>query len=117
MPGGDGTGPLGYGSKTGRGLGYCAGHNAPGYVNAGFGRRFGRGFGPRFGRGFWGRGRGFRRDYYPYTRSVPYYGPDQRPSVVDEKAYLEDTIKSLEEEIKIVRERLEQLSKEKKEIP
>jgi len=117
MPGGDGTGPLGYGSKTGRGLGYCAGYNAPGYANAGFGRRFGRGFGPGFGRGFWGRGRGFRRNYYPYPSSVPYYGPDQRPSAEDEKAYLEDTIKSLEEEIKIVRERLEQLSKEKKETP
>ena len=116
MPGGDGNGPLGYGSKTGRGLGFCAGYNEPGYVKIGYGRRFGRGFGPGFGRRFWGRGRGFwRRGYIP--RSVPYYDSDQRPSINDEKAYLEDTIKSLEEEIKIVRERLEQLSKEKKENP
>ena len=63
MPGGDGTGPGGLGSRTGRALGYCSGHNAPGFV---WGR--GRGLGRGFGRGYWGRGRGFwRRGYYPDT--------------------------------------------------
>ncbi len=47
MPRGDGTGPLGQGPRTGRGMGFCAGYSAPGYMNAGFGRRF-----RRFGRGF-----------------------------------------------------------------
>jgi len=41
MPGGDGTGPLGQGSKTGRGMGGCGtGQGGPG--NAGFGGGRGR---------------------------------------------------------------------------
>ncbi len=54
MPGGDRTGPNGYGPMTGRGLGYCTGYGAPGYANAGFGR----------GRGFGGGGRGWRHNFY-----------------------------------------------------
>ena len=46
MPGGDGTGPIGMGSMTGRAAGYCAGYRMPGYMN------------PGFGRGLWGAGRG-----------------------------------------------------------
>ncbi|MBP8912835.1 MAG: DUF5320 domain-containing protein, partial [Phycisphaerae bacterium] len=46
MPGGDGTGPVGMGPMTGRGVGYCAGYPTPGYMIGGVGR------------GFWGRGRG-----------------------------------------------------------
>ncbi|HHY81012.1 MAG TPA: DUF5320 domain-containing protein, partial [Thermoanaerobacter sp.] len=30
MPRGDGTGPMGLGPRTGRGLGYCSGYNVPG---------------------------------------------------------------------------------------
>ena len=41
MPAGDGTGPNGMGPMTGRGAGFCAGYNAPGYMNRGFGRGFG----------------------------------------------------------------------------
>ena len=65
MPGGNGTGPMGMGPITGRGAGYCAGNNVPGYAAgaAGFGmgmrRGFGGGFGGGFGRGRGGRGRGF----------------------------------------------------------
>ena len=57
MPGRDGTGPMGAGSMTGRGLGFCTGANAVRY-GAGFGLGLGpgltcrRGFGRRFGRGF-----------------------------------------------------------------
>ncbi len=47
MPRRDGTGPLGFGPMTGRGLGVCTGVNAPIY-----GRGFGRGLGLGFGRGF-----------------------------------------------------------------
>ena len=32
MPRGDHTGPVGYGPKTGRAAGYCAGYDMPGYV-------------------------------------------------------------------------------------
>jgi len=79
MPGGDRTGPEGRGPKTGRGAGYCAGNDQPGFTEpgprggGGFGFGFGRGRGAGWGwrrggrvRGFGGRGRGFRfwrRDY------------------------------------------------------
>jgi len=46
MPRGDGTGPGGMGSMTGRAAGYCAGYPAPGYMN------------PVGGRGYFGMGRG-----------------------------------------------------------
>lgn len=47
MPAGNGTGPMGAGPMTGRGMGYCAGNNAPGYAmgGGGFGRGLGRGMG------------------------------------------------------------------------
>ena len=117
MPGGDRTGPEGRGSRTGRGAGYCSGYSMPGYANPDI-PRFGRGFG--FGRGrsmgYWRRGRGFwRRGYYP----EPYYEPApsyrdtySKPSGEEEKTYLEDMIKGLEEEMKELKERLSKISKE-----
>lgn len=71
MPRGDGTGPMGMGSMTGRKAGYCAGSSMPGYANPkgvgygfgrgyGFGMGLGRGFGRGMGRGF-GMGRGAGR--------------------------------------------------------
>jgi len=65
MPGGDGTGPMGWGPMTGRAAGFCAGYSAPGYMNSvpgwGYSGR-GRGFFGRGGGG--GRGRGWRNGYY-----------------------------------------------------
>ncbi len=60
MPGGNGTGPAGMGPMTGRGAGFCAGYNTPGYTNSvgGRGMGMGRGRGMGFGRGM-GYGRGF----------------------------------------------------------
>jgi len=46
MPRGDGTGPMGMGPRTGRGAGYCAGYNIPGF-GLGMARR--RGWGGGFG--------------------------------------------------------------------
>jgi hypothetical protein len=55
MPGGDHTGPLGQGPRTGRAAGYCAGHDMPGYMNSfpdsGY-RGWRRGGGGRGGRGY-----------------------------------------------------------------
>lgn len=55
MPQGDRTGPAGAGPRTGRGLGYCSGFDAPGYGHPGYrhvrfgrGRAHGRGFGRRY---------------------------------------------------------------------
>ncbi len=44
MPRRDGTGPMGMGPMTGRGMGYCAGYAMPVYANARFGMGRGRGF-------------------------------------------------------------------------
>ena len=57
MPRGDGTGPMGMGSMTGRGAGYCAGLAVPGARNAP--GMFG-GFGCRRGAGGKMRGAGFQ---------------------------------------------------------
>jgi len=63
MPGGDGTGPMGMGSMTGRAAGYCAGYPVPGFMN------------PTPGGGFgWGRGRG-RGWGWQAAYGAPAYGP------------------------------------------
>lgn len=116
MPWGDGTGPLGLGPRTGRGAGYCAGYNMPGYMNPipGSGRGFGRGF----GRGYWGRGRRFWWRHYPvYYEPAPYHNPYYRrpysePDREEEKRYLEETINDLEEELKTLKNRLQEIKKE-----
>ncbi len=71
MARGDKTGPMGQGPMTGRGLGYCAGYDQPGFTNndenpqgQGRGLRRGGGYGPGFGRRFgggFGGGRGRNR--------------------------------------------------------
>ena len=115
MPGGDRTGPRGLGPRTGRAMGYCSGYNMPGYTNPVYGRGFGRGWGRGFGRGFWGRGRGLGWRGF-YSHPAPYYPETYfpEPTNEEERVYLEDIIKGLEEEIKMIRGRLRELSKEKK---
>ncbi len=124
MPWGDRTGPRGRGPMTGRGAGYCAGYDMPGYANPiggrGFGRGFGRGWGRGrgFGRGFgWGRGRSF--EYYPdYDYPEPYYpGPApvyQEPAPEEEKAYLENMVKGMEKELGDIKARIKELAKKEK---
>jgi hypothetical protein len=109
MPGGDGSGPEGHGPMTGRKLGLCAGYSTPGYSNPSYGRGLGRGWGRGIGRGYWRRGRGFWwRGYSP----EPYNAP--MPSREEEKTYLENLVKTLEDELKAVKDRLQDLIKEKK---
>ena len=120
MPGGDGTGPIGQGSMTGRAAGFCAGFSNPGCANPRYGRGLGRGWGRDFRRGFWGRGRGFWWRGYsdPYNWPQPYnIGLHPQLGKDEEKAYLEETVKDLEEEIKNIRNRIQELSKEKKKSP
>ena len=95
MPGGDRTGPAGRGPMTGRAAGYCSDYPEPGFANPryGFGRGIGRGFG-------W-------RDNYP----EPYHYPE--PTKEEEKTYLEKMVKDLEEDIKAIRERIQDITKEK----
>jgi hypothetical protein len=56
MPRGDRTGPIGAGPLTGRGAGWCAGHDRPGFANPA----------SRLGlqAGYRGGGRGWRNMYY-----------------------------------------------------
>ena len=106
MPGGDRTGPTGRGPMTGRAAGICAGYNTPGYITPGY--RRGLGLGAR--RGLRGRGKGFWwRNYSP----EPQYFP--APTIEEEKTYLENMIKNLKEEIKSIQDRIQEISKEKKE--
>lgn len=85
MPKFDGTGPIGAGSRTGRGLGPCGG-------------------GMALGRGY---GRGFSR-CYPYC-SCPYPRMTQK----EEAEVLNEEAEILEEELKAVKERLSSLKAEK----
>jgi len=62
MPGGDRTGPLGAGPRTGRMAGYCAKTGIPGFANPIRGQGFSRGYCRglhRDGRGRFGRNRNF----------------------------------------------------------
>lgn len=112
MPGGDRTGPEGFGPRTGRAIGYCAGYSSPGFTKGvPRGRGFGRGRGRGFRSSFWERGRGFwRSEYYP----EPYLRESYSEHDMDEKTYLQDMIKSLEDELKAVKQRLQEISKDKK---
>jgi hypothetical protein len=87
MPAFDRTGPSGQGPLTGRGLGPC-----------GTGRAYGRGYGrawsrPRFGF-FWGRRSG----------GIPYQENTQT-----EKDILKEDAKALEDELKTIKKRLEEI--------
>jgi hypothetical protein len=118
MPGGDRTGPAGYGSRTGRGLGYCAGYSSPGYTRGGgWGRGggFGRGYGRGYGRGF-GRGWGYRDLYYVPYAPAPAYAPGQPISTSDnlsmlkqEKEYLESEMKGMQSAIEDISRRINEL--------
>jgi hypothetical protein len=118
MPGGDRTGPLGWGPMTGRAAGYCAGYPVPGYLNPiPGGGRFGAGRGgfPRGGgrgRAFGGgRGWGWRSGLNGYTPYAPAY---PEPTAEEEKKFLQDEFASLEEALNAVRERISELEKQEK---
>lgn len=113
MPRGDGTGPMGAGSMTGRAAGYCAGYGVPGYANPVGGR--GRGMGGGMGMA-WRRGRGggfsFRnRAYAAYPAYPTYPAPALSPD--HEKTYLENEMAALKEEQEAVKKRLDELKTKK----
>ena len=115
MPGGDGTGPWGLGSRTGRGFGYCNGFPAPSYVSGSFGGGFGRGrgggFGMGYGRGF--RGRGGYNPYFPNFPPPLVTPPIQPPAYpVYPGISNEEYVKGLEAQKKYLEESLQQLTQE-----
>ena len=90
MPRGDGTGPNGMGPMTGRGKGFCAGFNVPGFMNSGFGRGFGM-----------GRGFGFRQ--------IPIQVQPQVISEADEKKILQEDLEIMKQEMAEIQKRLKEL--------
>ncbi len=120
MPWGDRRGPNGAGPMTGRGMGYCAGYDRPGYMNQDFwGRGFGRGYGRGAGFGVGrGGGWGWRNQYYAtgqpgwarygYAPVAPY-----SPTPAQEKEALSQAAKDLRSELKEIEKRLDELNKEK----
>jgi hypothetical protein len=126
MPGFDGTGPMGAGSMTGGGRGFCN----PAYAGYGpgsggwyrFGRGFGRGRGGGGGRGFrrgfspglaWGRGYGQGvggRAFYPAWGAG--YGPAYGPYAMnpqDEAGMLREEANYIKEELEAINKRIEEL--------
>ena len=91
MPRRDGTGPMGMGQMTGRGLGFC-GNGFYGRRNCygmGFGRR---GFGPGYGAGYgYGPGYGVKQD-------------------ISEKEFLKNQKEFLESQIELIERELEDLN-------
>jgi hypothetical protein len=117
MPRGDRSGPMGMGPKTGRGAGFCAGFDSPGYENptpqygmgwGGGGRRRrqrGRGFGPQFAGG-------------PANWTQPGIGQQTAPLPQtddrdDEKQNLQDQAQSLQALLGAINERLERLERQR----
>ena len=122
MPRGDGTGPAGMGSMTGRAAGFCAGYQVPGYMNP----VGARGFGGR-GRGFWGRGgsRGWRNWFYAtglpgwartgqsFWAGAPFGSAVQTINPEQELAGLEQQAEYLRNSLEGISKRIEELEKAK----
>ena len=100
MPRGDGTGPRGAGPMSGRGMGYCAGFNAPGFAGGCYGAGMGRGHG--FRRMFYAAGRpGWGRfGFQPDAAQPGYAAPDEKKLLENEAAYLENELKQIHERLK-----------------
>ena len=91
MPARNGTGPMGLGAATGRGLGGCIDNKA--VMNNGFmglGRRQGRGCGSRLGAGF-GCGYGYN--------PVQYSQETRRAVLMEQKQMLEQQLSAIDESL------------------
>lgn len=105
MPRFDGTGPMGLGEMTGRGIGYCSGF---------YPRERGN-YGAGFGRGF-----GCRRNRFIYeSRELPRWARyknniDKEIEEVsfNEERYLKDQEELLENQLKQIKDQLKKLSED-----
>lgn len=105
MPGGDRTGPQGFGPMTGRRMGDCGSYPEKGSQARGFGRGQGRGFRRGLGRGGFGRGFGFRQNIEPV-----------QPTKEEERRQLEQELKSLEEDQEVLNKDRESIQKKLSEL-
>ena len=118
MPGGDGTGPAGLGSMTGRAAGYCAGYGAPGFMAGMPGREFGRRSGGGWGRRnrFYSTGlTGRQRSAYGYpggSYGMP-YGEQLSPSFNKEEELnvLKGQAENIEDMLNGIKKRIEEIEK------
>lgn len=102
MPRGDRTGPWRAGPMTGRGAGYCAGYDTPGFADAAPDRPFiGRG-----GRG--GRNRFFANGLTGWERGGMGYRSFRpaSPGAEDELRHLEQQVDYLEKTLTGIRDRI-----------
>ena len=110
MARGDGTGPMGQGPLSGRGMGYCAGE----VVGRPYGRGAGFVRGAGFGRGG-GLGRGMRRRDFSCR---PGFGPAfvgypaEPVNTMSEKEWLSEEKAALEERLNLVNKELGNLTDE-----
>lgn len=104
MPRGDGTGPMGYGPMTGRGAGFCAGYDRPGFMHPGPGRFFVGGRGGGMGGG---RGRGWRRGFGPAYPAGPL--PMSEPDADEERQALRHQADALKAQLGRIEQRLSEL--------
>ncbi len=132
MPRGDGTGPMGFGTITGKGAGYCAGLRRPGFVKQRFGgvrtmgyrRRGHRHMYYETGLPGWARpgyGSRSRSDWHTEGKDsepvdyrnhlAPYSDQYQREY---EKEALQNEAKMLEKYLKDINKRLEDLEEKNK---
>ena len=107
---------MGMGPRSGRGAGFCAGYNVPGYANPvpgrgawGAGRGLGCGRGLGYGRGL---GLGFRggRGRGAWWGGVPYGAPmAAAPTAPQERDVLQGQVEALEGTLENLRQRLAEL--------
>jgi hypothetical protein len=102
MPGGDRTGPRGFGPMTGRRAGDCAGQDMPWMDNQAPGYR------TRFGNR--GGGRGWRHRFYA-TGQPGWARVDVSTPPEQELATLKEHAELLREQTELLREQLEQIGK------
>jgi len=127
MPGGDGTGPRGFGPMSGHATGFCAGFGVPGYANFAAGRGYRAGGGSRGG-----GGRGFRNRFYttgqtgwqraagygpvwgnPFACGGPYHAPtmpvvnrqQEVEALMAQAEYLEDVLEGIRMQLKELEEK------------
>jgi len=104
MPFGNRMGPRGLGPMTGRGAGYCAGYDVPGYMNPGLGM----GLGPCAG----GWGRGYR--YWYRATGLPFWARfgapapltrEQQAAILEAQAtYLKERLQAIESQLGALKE-------------
>lgn len=111
MPSGDRTGPMGQGSMTGRGFGFCNENETLGFEKGfgGLGRRWGRGFG--FGRGAGGRRGLGRRNLRNWSLSGLEAKRQWIPDREEEIKMLKSQAEALKNTQKDIERRLEELDK------